>query len=511
MATGASSDGRPQDARLRAVCDLRVPAARERGGWHGYDGVVQDLSPAGVREGMRRLREGGERRGDGHDERALTAAEAAEETRFGVLQHHRWNPHLHLSNLDLGVYARPYAPEEERREARRRHVAAWPDAVDAAIESLDAVPARVAEALLPSARGLAEGLSSDEGAALRAHARLLDHLEALAEASEAPLPLGGSGLAAVLGAPEALDVDLGALVERARAEQRRLQGLLAEACERLSPGKAVGDVVATLTSEHPTAAGMLEEGRALTAESIEFVTSQGLLDDIDGECRVAPSPPGRRWATAALVWAAPYEPDGPSWYYLTPPDEAWDPAQQRSWLEAFSPTTLPATTVHEVAPGHYAHGRYLRRARSDVRATLQSPAFVEGWAHYGEELCVDHGYRADDPRFAVGVALKALLRVARLHVAIGVHTGGLDEREASAFFTEVAYLPEQVAVAESRRASFDPTYGRYTWGKLVLRDLAEQARSRWGANFTDRRFHDALLSLGAPPLALAASALEPRG
>jgi len=35
------------DPRVRAVCDLNVAEAREYGGRHEYDGIPQDLSPAG--------------------------------------------------------------------------------------------------------------------------------------------------------------------------------------------------------------------------------------------------------------------------------------------------------------------------------------------------------------------------------------------------------------------------------------------------------------------------------
>jgi hypothetical protein len=35
--------------RLRAVCDLDVAEVREVAGRHEYDGIVQDLSPDGVR------------------------------------------------------------------------------------------------------------------------------------------------------------------------------------------------------------------------------------------------------------------------------------------------------------------------------------------------------------------------------------------------------------------------------------------------------------------------------
>jgi len=64
------------------------------------------------------------------------------------------------------------------------------------------------------------------------------------------------------------------------------------------------------------------------------------------------------------------------------------------------------------------------------------------------------------------------------------------------------------ALSEARRATFDPTYGRYTWGKLEILDLRERARRAWGASFSLRRFHTAMLSLGSPPLGLLGTAVE---
>ena len=58
--------------------------------------------------------------------------------------------------------------------------------------------------------------------------------------------------------------------------------------------------------------------------------------------------------------------------------------------------------MHEVAPGHFAHGRALRHAAGPVRRILHSVSFAEGWAHYVEEVCLEEGFRARDPRFASG-------------------------------------------------------------------------------------------------------------
>ncbi len=139
---------------------------------------------------------------------------------------------------------------------------------------------------------------------------------------------------------------------------------------------------------------------------------------------------------------------------------------------------------------------------------MLSSAFVEGWWHYAEELCVEEGFGDGDPRFAIGVWLEALVRVTRLACALGVHTAGWTVEDAAARFEADTHLAGSAAAAEARRATFDPTYGRYTWGKLEIMALREQARQAWGPGFTLKRFHTALLDLGSPPLGLLPTAVE---
>jgi uncharacterized protein (DUF885 family) len=208
-----------------------------------------------------------------------------------------------------------------------------------------------------------------------------------------------------------------------------------------------------------------------------------------------------------MSWSAPGEVDAPAWYYVTPPRPDWPAEEQEEWLQVFSRTTLPAITVHEVAPGHFSHGLALRRAPSEPRQQLFSEAFVEGWAHYVEEVAIETGFHAEDPRFTVGVAIEALVRVTRFACALGLHAGDMTVPDAAARFERDAFHAGPAALSEARRGTFDPTYGRYTWGKLAIRDLREQARRQWGEGFDLPRFHAAMLSLGAPPLGLLDHAL----
>src|SRR4029077_14734117 len=187
----------------------------------------------------------------------LTAVENLQRVTFAELELHRRNPILHLAELELATYDRDYAPAAERAAACAEHLAAWPRAVDAAIESLDLVSAPVAEALLAAARGLAAGISAGPDAAgvqdtenlvghadqavreaaLAAHARVVAHLERAAADGDPDPALGGPALSALMSSAEAFPVDLGRLAEQPDAERNRLHSMLAEACTRLNPGQ----------------------------------------------------------------------------------------------------------------------------------------------------------------------------------------------------------------------------------------------------------------------------------
>jgi hypothetical protein len=502
--------------RLRAVCDLDVAETREFSGRHEYDGTVQDLSRDGVRAGLARMAEAaaaGPRLGDPHDEAHLATFENAARVAFGDLEVNRHNPLPHMFGLDLSCYDREYAAPAERRSAREAHLAAWPEAIDAAIGALDRLSAPVAAALADGIRGLSAGVpeTADERVradAIAAHARLVAFIDRTASHGDPEVALGTAALSALMSSAEGMPLDLGRLAERADAERDRLTARLRESCAQVDPDRPPLEVARELVRDHPDAAGVIAAARHWTELAIAFTRDHDLVPYQDGECRVGLAPPSRRWAMAMMSPAAPGEPEGPSWYHITPPEDSWPEQDQEEWLEVFSATTLPGITVHEVAPGHFSHGRAIRRAPTEVRRTLHSAAFVEGWAHYAEELCVEEGFGGSDPRFAIGVWLEALVRVTRLACAIGVHTAGMTVAEGVRRFEADTHLAGAAALSEARRATFDPTYGRYTWGKLEIMALRERARREWGAGFSLRRFHSSMLDLGSPPLGMLGTAVK---
>ncbi|MFC6930832.1 DUF885 family protein [Actinomadura yumaensis] len=340
--------------------------------------------------------------------------------------------------------------------------------------------------------------------------RFVQHLEQAARpgGDVPPAVLGARGLTRLLSAHEATEVDLTALAERADAERDQWHARLADACERIAPGEPVAATMALVLRDHPGADGVVPLAARLVEEALAWTSEHDLVPYADGGCRVGPTPPTRRWEVAMMTAAAPYEADGPGFFGISPPDPSWPAAERDQWLTHYHRSGLANIVLHETFPGHLAHGRARRRAAGDVRRTLVSETFSEGWAHYTEQLALEEGFRAGDPRFTVGVARDALLRLTRLTCAIGLHTESMGTDEVARRHRADAFVPGRAADVATDRLIRDPMVVSYSWGRMAILDLRERARKQWGPGFSLPRFHRALLALGAPPIGLIGAALQ---
>ena len=133
---------------------------------------------------------------------------------------------------------------------------------------------------------------------------------------------------------------------------------------------------------------------------------------------------------------------------------------------------------------------------------LESYSFTEGLSHYTEQLMSEEGFGADDPQNHLGQLSDALLRNCRFVVSIGVHAKGMSLDTAAKHFREDCFQDAASARQQAVRATFDPGYFAYTLGKLQILELREELKTELGDGFELRRFHDALLSHGSPPVAL---------
>ena len=171
------------------------------------------------------------------------------------------------------------------------------------------------------------------------------------------------------------------------------------------------------------------------------------------------------------------------------------------WLGAFNFYTTDIVTIHEAYPGHYLQFLALNASpASHVAKIFNSYAFVEGWAHYTEQMMIEEGFGAGDPKMMMGHLADALLRLCRVVVGIRMHTDGMTVPQATRFFVENAFMGTTPAQIEAERAAFDPTYIVYSIGKLAILKLRDDYKRYRKDGYSLREFHDRLLSNGLAPI-----------
>jgi len=267
-----------------------------------------------------------------------------------------------------------------------------------------------------------------------------------------------------------------------------------------------GDPLATWArtkSEHPGPGELVNVGREQLDKLRTYLERQSIVSVPQGEpITVAPTPDFYRWSFASMWTPGPFE-SKPSraYYYLTDVDSSWPAERQQEHLRDFNYPTLWSISIHEVYPGHFLHYQHLRRVESKVRKSIMfAPAsFVEGWAHYCEQMMIEAGFGREDQGVQLGQLAEALIRLVRFIVGIKLHTEDLSVEQGVRMFQSEAYMEEASARREAERGTFDPTYLVYSVGKLMLLKLRQDCKQQQGKAFSLRSFHDTLLGNGTAP------------
>jgi hypothetical protein len=334
--------------------------------------------------------------------------------------------------------------------------------------------------------------------AIEAMKSLDAHFASLEAGATNDYAIGAARFSEMLYATERVDVPLARLKEIGERDMERNLAALREACARYAPGASLKDcaekVKAEKYPEGPVAAAakQLEDLR-------RFLIARGVVS-IPGpeQAMVAESPPHQRWNAAYINTPGPYETNLPAIYYIAPPDPAWSAKEQNDYVPGKA--DLLFISVHEVWPGHFLQVLHANRARSKLGRVFTSYAFAEGWAHYTEEMMWEVGLNDGDAATHIGQLLNALLRNARYLSAIGLHTGGMTVAQSEALFREKAFQDAGNSRQQAARGTFDPGYGNYLLGKLMIRKLRDDWTANRGGRAAWQRFHDEFLSHGAPPI-----------
>jgi uncharacterized protein (DUF885 family) len=158
-------------------------------------------------------------------------------------------------------------------------------------------------------------------------------------------------------------------------------------------------------------------------------------------------------------------------------------------------------SIHEAMPGHYLQLDHSNRSPDVLRAYLGSGPFIEGWAVYAEGMMKDEGYLNGDPLFKLTVLKMRLRSVTNTLLDIGIQTEGMTRDQAMDLMQNGAFQAEREAAGKWTRASLSSVQLlSYFTGFSEHMALREEAKQRWGKDYSLRRYNDQVLSYGSPPV-----------
>jgi hypothetical protein len=279
------------------------------------------------------------------------------------------------------------------------------------------------------------------------------------------------------------------------------------ATEKLVDPKNPDKAMAEVEADHPDAAHLISTAREGLVGLQNFIEQHHILT-LPSQMlpEVAPTPPfaravifGQTDAPGALETHATK-----AYYFITPPDPTWPQARQDKLLSYFNRSFLQNLTVHEALPGHFTQYLFSRANPnwSLVRKLAGSYTTTEGWAHYSEQMMIEQGLSAGDPKAHLAQINDALLRDCRLIGSIKMHTGQLTMAQDVDMLEKQCFQSPAVAPGEAKRGTDDPGYYSYTLGKLEILKLRADAQKQEGAAFNLTKFHDAFMNSGLVPVSI---------
>jgi uncharacterized protein (DUF885 family) len=532
--TTASEDARQPWAEFAtATVDTyyeKNPETAVDAGLHQYDGQASDYSPEATAKYTDWI-DNVIAEASGYDD--LDGVEAFERDYLvQSLRGERWflkesgflqnNPVTYAGSLNFSVYVdREYAPIEERIVAYTNYISHVPGILEQMKENLVApMPSPYVETAYRIMDGLSGYLETtvpelfssveDEQVQRQFAAANDDAVKAVRDATAwldghrgtatDDYALGADGFLSMLRETQGVDITLADLKAAGAADLERNLNMMNEACAEFAPGASTQDCVLQVQNRKPPE-GAVGGARRQLPDLKKFLIDNDIVS-IPGteDALVDEAPPHRRFNAAYINIPGPFEKGLPSVYYIAPPNPEWSEEDQLAYVPG--ETDLLAISVHEVWPGHFLQFLHANRAENNIGQHFGAYTFVEGWAHYTEQMMVDAGLGDGDPEVRIGQLLNALLRNVRYMSAIGLHAEGMSVEESQKLFEEKAFQDFGNAVQQANRGTFDPGYLNYTLGKLMINKLRTDWTTGRGGREAWGDFHDGFLSFGSPPIPL---------
>ncbi len=167
------------------------------------------------------------------------------------------------------------------------------------------------------------------------------------------------------------------------------------------------------------------------------------------------------------------------------------------------PISLYSTLAHESYPGHLYQTTYFDSTDPDpLRQSLSFGGYVEGWATYSE-MC--SFYFSDfSPELNTFIQKNNSLTLGLFAYAdIGIHYEGWQLDDMTAFLSHYGITDESSISRTYNLIIATPSnYLKYYLGYIEILELKKKCIDAWGDEFTQEKFHKAVLDIGPTPFDL---------
>lgn len=194
-------------------------------------------------------------------------------------------------------------------------------------------------------------------------------------------------------------------------------------------------------------------------------------------------------------------------FYLTPPVD--DVQNNVIYINKSQLTQdLYTTMAHEGYPGHLYQNVFT--ASQDlplIRNLFFSQGYSEGWATYVE--CYAYSLGGLDEDLATVLMLdNSILLGIHAYIDMGVHYEGWSETDVRRYLASLGLNQAAAQTIFEIMVEEPANYLSYFIGYLELLNLRDVAEKAWGENYSLKKFHEAVLSLGPAPFDLLEEAIK---
>ena len=263
--------------------------------------------------------------------------------------------------------------------------------------------------------------------------------------------------------------------------------------EQIAPSKSVEEVMKMVEEKTPkTFEDALKATKEAMEEAKQFVITNDLAtvheeDKLDVEetpAYLAPLIP-----FAAMMMPSRFDKPIIGTYIVTRPKDIKNLGKHLNYA------SLRNTAVHEAFPGHFLQGAISNRG-SLVHMLANGVETTEGWAHYCEQMMLEHGFVTGLEARLIQVN-DVVWRAVRIIVDVRLSHGEMGFDEAVGMLMTEAGMSKEAAVAEVNRYTQSPGYPlSYLLGKHLILQLRDDVKRRMGDRFNEKWFHDTITANG---------------